>query len=182
MIIQAAKIIGSGLATIGLTNILLSVIQNDNVLISKIIYTELIKKAISTIETMVQSLPLKCTLLKFLEEEIRVSTLEIKAKREKGYISTQNFFSLPIKTRLKLKPLKNNFNIAGVYVFSAPNGEQYVGSCIDFNSRLIEHKDQFNNRRRPTKLHLRPPGGLGLLNINKRPPGGLGGPPAGMDH
>jgi len=29
---------------------------------------------------------------------------------------------------------------------------------------------------------LRPPGGLGLLNINKRPPGGLGGPPAGMDH
>ena len=154
MIIQAAKIIGSGLATIGLTNILLSVIKNENVLISKIIYTELIKKAISTIDTMVQNLPLNSTLLKFLEEEIKVSTLEIKAKREKGYIGTENFFSLHINTRLKMKSLNNDFNTAGVYVFSAPNGEQYVGSCINFYSRLIEHKDQFNNRRRPTKLHL----------------------------
>jgi hypothetical protein len=46
MIVQAAKIIGSGLATIGLINILLSLLtQNKDLFLSNIVYTELVKKA-----------------------------------------------------------------------------------------------------------------------------------------
>ena len=50
--------------------------------------------------------------------------------------------------------IDSKFCIAGIYVFIAPNGEQYVGYCIGFNSRLIDHKGQFKNRRRSTKIHL----------------------------
>ena len=39
-------------------------------------------------------------------------------------------------------------------MFIAPDNERYIGSCINFNNRLIEHKDQFINRRKPTSLHL----------------------------
>src|SRR5215471_10036818 len=78
MLIQAAKIIGAGIATVGLSNILLSVIQNDNLLLSKIVYTKLIKEAISTIENMIKSLPKDSVLLKFLEKEVLLSKLEIR--------------------------------------------------------------------------------------------------------
>jgi len=57
MIVQAAKIIGSGLATIGLTDILLPVTRNENILISKIIKIELIKKGIATVGSMIKSIP-----------------------------------------------------------------------------------------------------------------------------
>ena len=50
--------------------------------------------------------------------------------------------------------MKIDFLTAGVYIFIAPDGERYLGSCINFNTRLIEHKDQFKNRRKPTVLHL----------------------------
>lgn len=73
MLVQAAKIIGSGLATIGLSNVLLSVIRDDDLLLSKIIYTKLVKEAISTVESMINSLPKDSVLLKFLNEEILLS-------------------------------------------------------------------------------------------------------------
>jgi hypothetical protein len=82
MLVQAAKIIGSGLATIGLSNVLLSVILNDNLLLSKIIYTKLLKVAISIIESMINSLPKDSVLFKFLNEEILSSKLEIIGKNE----------------------------------------------------------------------------------------------------
>jgi len=51
MIVQAAKIIGSGLATIGLTNTLLSLLTNNkNLLLWDIIYTHVARKAILTLE------------------------------------------------------------------------------------------------------------------------------------
>ena len=155
MIVQAAKIIGSGLATIGLTNILLSLIQNDNLLISKINITELGKKGISTIDKMIESLPKDSLLLKFLMHEISLSTLKINGKAENGLIIPTDMILLDLNYKKKIVTIiDSQFNIAGVYVFIGPDGEQYVGSCIDINSRLIEHKHQFKNRRRPTKIHL----------------------------
>jgi hypothetical protein len=50
MIVQAAKIIGSGLATIGLTNTLSSLLTNNkDLLLSEIIYTDITRKAILTV-------------------------------------------------------------------------------------------------------------------------------------
>ena len=155
MIVQAAKIIGSGLATIGLTNILLSLIQNDSLLLSKINITELGKKGISTIDKMIESLPKDSLLLKFLMHEIALSSLKIYGKVENGLIVHTNMILLDLNYKNKMTNIiDSKFYIAGVYVFIAPNGEQYVGSCMDFNSRLIDYKHQFKNRRRPTKIHL----------------------------
>src|ERR1700719_2017656 len=130
MIVQAAKIIGSGLATIGLTDILLSVIRNEDMLISKIIKTELIEKGISTVNSMIESLPKNSILYKFLEIEIKGSKLYIRGGTSniKGYVKTKNFLSLPlqVKSKIKIDYMKEDFYIAGVYVLSAPDGEEYV--------------------------------------------------------
>jgi len=57
MILQAAKIIGSGLATIGLINLLLSLLNhNKDFLLSDIVYSKLAKKTIFTCEEMIKSL------------------------------------------------------------------------------------------------------------------------------
>jgi hypothetical protein len=43
---------------------------------------------------------------------------------------------------------------AGVYMFELKaNGDQYVGSTTDFRTRLGDHKDQFENKKQPTRLH-----------------------------
>ena len=59
MLVQAAKIIGSGLATIGLSKILYSIVDNDYLLISKIIYTKFIRRAIFRVDSMINNLPKK---------------------------------------------------------------------------------------------------------------------------
>lgn len=93
MVAQAAKIIGSGLATIGLIDVLLSLlIQNKDLYLSEIVYIELAKRAIFTTEEMIKSLPEVNLVLKFLYKEIPLS--------------------------------------------------------------ILKHKYQFNNRRRPTTLHV----------------------------
>src|SRR5436305_10423832 len=158
MIVQAAKIIGSGLATIGLTNILLSLIHNNKYLVSDIIYTDLAKKAIFTVDEMIVSLAKNSILYKFREIEIPQSTLHINAKNINGNIVLNNY--IPLNSNIKKRKSQNRkvklyFNVAGVYLFKGPSNEKYVGSgsgsgsCMDFYSRLIEHKDQFNNKRRP---------------------------------
>jgi len=66
MIVQAAKIIGSGLATIGLTNILLSLLTNNkDLLLSEIIYSDMARKTILTIKKMISNLPNNSLLLGF---------------------------------------------------------------------------------------------------------------------
>jgi len=66
MIVQAAKIIGSGLATIGLTNILLSLLTNNkDLLLSEIIYSDMARKTILTIKKMISNLPNNKLLLGF---------------------------------------------------------------------------------------------------------------------
>ena len=157
MIVQAAKIIGSGLATIGLTNTILSLLTNNKeLLLSNIIYTNLAKKAILTIDKMIISLPNNSLLLKFLNEEVIKSILKINGIIINNNLEFKNYINLNSNT--KDKDIKNILNIdflnAGVYMFIAPNNERYIGSCINFNMRLIEHKDQFINRRKPTGLHL----------------------------
>lgn len=109
MIVQAAKIIGSGLATIGLINIILTVIRDENILISKIIKTELIKKWIVAVDSRIKSIPKNRILYKFLDTEIKGSILEIKAKSKNGYIIPENFYSLGGNTNIKLKEEKKSF-------------------------------------------------------------------------
>jgi hypothetical protein len=156
MLVQAAKIIGSGLATIGLINTLLSVILDDNLLLSKIIYTKLVKEAISIVESMINSLPKDSVLLNFLNEEILSSKLEIIGKNENNNLVVNELIPLDFNN-LKYKKLKKDINssfyMAGVYIFIAPNGEQYVGSCIDFYSRLNAHKYGFEQKIKGIKLY-----------------------------
>src|SRR5271154_825284 len=153
MIVQAAKIIGSGLATIGLTNMLLSLIHNNKYLVSELTYTDLAKKALFTIEEMIGSLAENSTLYKFLDTEISKSTLYINAKNINGNLVLDKYTLLSSKKSREENTMLS-FNIAGVYIFKGPNNKEYVGSCIEFYSRLVEHKDQFKNKRKPTKLHL----------------------------
>lgn len=94
MLVQAAKIIGSGLATIGLNSVLLSVIHDDNLLLSKIVYTKLVKEAISTVENMINSLPKDSVLFNFLNREILSSKLEIVGKNKNNLLVINKLFSL----------------------------------------------------------------------------------------
>jgi hypothetical protein len=155
--LEAAKIIGSGLATIGLINLLLSLLNhNKDLLLSDIIYSKLAIKAIFTCEEMIKSLPETNIVLEFLKKEIPLSILKVNGSIFNNTILVNEFISLntkDIKKNIK-KILSHEFLIAGVYMFIAPDDERYIGSCINFNDRLIEHKDQFNNRRKPTTLHL----------------------------
>lgn len=138
---QAAKIIGSGLATIGLNNVLLSVIHNDNLLLSKVIYTELVKKAINTVESMLNSLSKDSIVLNYLEREIMLSKLVIIGRSKDNILIVDNM--IPLISSSNYRDIRNNnsdFYIAGVYLFNSPNNEHYLGSCMNFYSRLIEHK------------------------------------------
>ena len=139
MIVQAAKIIGSGLATIGLTNKLLSLlIENENLLFSKIVFTKIAKKAIFTIDNMIISLPHDNILLKFLIEVVPKSILKINGILIDNNIEIKDYVNL--SSKYKDKEIKNILNIdfltAGVYMFIAPNNERYLGSCMNFNIRL----------------------------------------------
>ncbi len=157
MIVQAAKIIGSGLATIGLTNVLLSLLtENKNLLLSNITYTNIAKKAIFTIDRMITSLPHNSLLLKYLKEELPRSILKINANVIDNNIEIKYYVNLNSNNKNKEinDILDIKFLTAGVYTFIAPDDERYLGSCMNFNLRLIEHKDQFINRRKPTILHL----------------------------
>lgn len=149
MLVQAAKIIGSGLATIGLSNVLLSVIHDDNLLLSKIVYTKLVKEAISTVESMINSLPKDSVLLHFLNKVILSSKLEIIGKNKNNILVINKLISLNFNNlnykKLK-KDINSNFYIAGVYLFKAPNGEQYVRSSMDFYTRLNRHKNSFEKK------------------------------------
>lgn len=155
MIVEAAKIIGSGLATIGLKDILLSIIKSDDKLISKIIYTKLINEAISTVDNMLNSLPKDSVLLKFLEKEILSSKLEILGKKnENNELVIDKLILLTSNLSYK-KVNKTNldFYLAGVYLFKAPDGKQYLGSCMDFYARLMEHKARFKYKQEVSKLY-----------------------------
>lgn len=154
MLLQAAKTIGSGLATIGLTNILLSPLQNNNIL-TKLYITHLITEAIKTIDDMIGSLPQINQLHKFLEEEVPNSFIYVNAKIENDIVIGNNYihsFSDGQKNNIK-KPIYP-FHIAGVYVFSTLTNEQYIGSSTNIYKRLSEHKHELLCKRVRSKLYL----------------------------
>jgi len=102
MIVQAAKIIGSGLATIGLTNTLLSLLTNNkDLLLLEIIYIGIIKKDILTVEKMILSLPNNNLLLKFLNEELPKSALKINGVVINNNIEIKSFIDLNLKKKDK---------------------------------------------------------------------------------
>jgi GIY-YIG catalytic domain len=157
MIVQAAKIIGSGLATIGLLDTLLSVIKNNKNLISEIVYTDLAKKAIHTVSEMINSLDKDSLLYEFLHKEIPESALITNGKLMKGDLIVDNYDILKKITYKKgnvFKNINSSFFIAGVYIFIGQNNEQYIGSSINLYTRLRKHKSRFKDKRRVSKLYV----------------------------
>jgi hypothetical protein len=162
MLVQAAKIIGSGLATIGLkeklisplTNILLSPLDSKY-LITKIILTHLSIEAIKTVDKMIGSLSNNNKLYKFLVEEIPNSFIYINSKIKNDIVVGENFIhSLSDCKKSFIKKPDYPFHIAGVYVFCTLNNEQYIGSTIDLYKRLSDHKHELICKREQSKLYL----------------------------
>jgi hypothetical protein len=151
MLVQAAKILGAGLATIGLKNVLLSVIHDDNLLLSKIVYTKLVLGAISTVESMLNNLTKDSVFLKFLEKEILLFKLEIIGKNKNNKLVINKLIPLEFNS-LNYKKLKKDIN-SDFYIFKAPDNKQYLESCMDFYARLNIHKDSFKRTRKDVKLY-----------------------------
>src|SRR5579862_6244750 len=167
MVLQAAKIIGSGLATIGLnnslfsplTNILLSPLLSNN-LLTKLFVTKLGKNAIHTIDNMIKSLSLDSLLYNFIEEELPNSFIYVNGKIENNRIIGSDFIYLlsertspshnnfpPVSKRTGKIDFSNKivprpdfpFHIAGVYIFRTLTNEEYVGSTSNLYVRLSQH-------------------------------------------
>ena len=124
MLVQAAKVIGSGLATIGLTSILISLLtDNRQYLLSPVIQTNLVKKAIDNLDIMILNLPKNSLLLNFLNEEIPRSLLKINGTVINGKIDTKYYVDLSLNNiDEQFKNLLDiDFLIAGVYAYISPN-------------------------------------------------------------
>jgi hypothetical protein len=136
MLVQAAKIIGSGLATIGLTSQLLSLITtNRQYLLANVVYNKIAKKAINNLDLMISKLPNNSIIIKFLEEEIPKSKLKINGSVINNNLYIKDFIHLSSNDRdEKLEQLLNiDFLTAGVYTFISPNNERYLSSTINFD-------------------------------------------------
>jgi GIY-YIG catalytic domain len=149
--LAAAKYIGAGLATIGLiTKNILKPTMSDKVLTPSILSNQAIK-AIECVDSMLQSLPLKSIVLKHIEHISKKSALKVNADIKEGKLVPNKrveFYNGEI-------PEKQVPQSAGVYLFELKtNGEQYVGSAIDFRARVRDHKYQFEKKRKPTVLHI----------------------------
>ena len=151
MLVQAAKIIGSGLATIGLkesllsplTNILLSPLQSNN-LLTKLSLTHLSIQAIKTIDNMIVSMSRTNQLYKFLEEEHPNSCMYVNVNIENGIRTGNNFVhSLSDCKKSYVKKPAYPFHITGVYAFNTLTNEQYIGSSTNLytsTNRWIEYQ------------------------------------------
>lgn len=150
--LAAAKYIGAGLATIGLiTKNILKPILSDEVISPSIIYTQA-KKAIECVDFMLQSLPLNSVVLKHIEHISNIQALEVNAVIKKGKLVPNK--KIDFYHEGGEIPEKEVPQSAGVYIFELKaNGYQYVGSAIDFRTRVRNHKYQFEKQRKPTVLH-----------------------------
>ena len=83
--LQAAKYIGSGLATIGLTKKILQPVLSSNRLCPSVI-SHLAEKAILTVDKMLRRLPRDSLVLKHISEMVSIADLHTTAVVEDGHI------------------------------------------------------------------------------------------------
>jgi hypothetical protein len=156
--LQAAKYIGSGLATIGLTKNILSPVLSGRLLCPSVI-SPTAKVAIRVVDDMLRNLNVdNPVLLHITNIALQSESLfGVTGHVEKGLLSpfsVIDFLDGDI-------PMNKVSKDAGVYVFTeqvvAP-GEtelrQAIGSAVDFSRRLGDHKHQFLGQSKPTSLHI----------------------------
>lgn len=153
--LQAAKYIGSGLATIGLTKQILAPVLSPRLLCPSVISPTAVV-AIRVVDEMLRSLPEDSPVIQHIQSMSGDSALEVTGAADGGLaipLSTITFPDGNIPEGVVLAT-------AGVYAFTKLNAadgqgttRQAFGSAIDFRRRLGDHKDQFDNRSRQTSLH-----------------------------
>lgn len=155
--LQAAKYIGSGLATIGLTKQLLAPVLSTRLLCPSVI-SPLAKEAICVVDEMLRSLPEDSPVLAHITEVASQSEslLQVIAKANGGLIIPSSKIEFPDGNI----PQNTIPVAAGVYIFTenvCASGQtvvrQAIGSSSNFKRRLVEHKEAFNGSGSPTSLH-----------------------------
>ena len=152
--LQAAKYIGSGLATIGLTKIILAPVLSPKTLCPSVI-SHLAERAIVVVNDMLISLPKDSIVLKHIQDIASSTELGVVASLDEGLVTPFSPLEFPNGDIPSGVPLGT-----GVYAFtekSASKGEtkvrQAIGSAVSFPVRLGGHKDQFSGRSKATNLH-----------------------------
>lgn len=155
--LQAAKYIGGGLATIGLTKLVLSPALSPRLLCPSVISPTAVV-AINVVDEMLQSLPKDGTVINHITEvaESSESMLQVTAKVQGDLVIPNTPIEFPNGNITENSITKE----AGVYAFTDKEPyqnntelEQAFGSAIDFRRRVADHKDQFNNKAKQTSLH-----------------------------
>ena len=153
--LQAAKYIGSGLATIGLTKRLLLPLLSPQLLCPSVISSEA-EKAIIVVDEMLQSLPQDSLVLQHITEVALGAQVSISAQVTGDLVIPTSQIEFPEGNIPSGIPTG-----AGVYAFtelSPSKGQagvqQAFGSTVGFPHRLKVHKSQFAGTSMPTNLHL----------------------------
>jgi hypothetical protein len=101
-------------------------------------------------------------LFNFIREYYKLPIL-VLTKEIDGKLYSDLEFHLPVKiknsTSLNSKGddkdslLRKYFNESGLYIFRHEKGEIALGSAMNFQRRLLDHMNSFNNHRVQEKLH-----------------------------
>lgn len=155
--LQAAKYIGAGLATIGLTKQILSPVLSPRLLCPSVISSTAIV-AINVLDEMLRSLPKDSIVLNHIIEVAAQSEslLQVTAQAQGDLVKPLSSIEFSEGNIPEGSVTKD----AGVYAFTekvvAPGQtavRQAFGSAINFQRRLRDHKDQFLGLSRQTSLH-----------------------------
>jgi hypothetical protein len=153
--LQAAKYIGSGLATIGLTKQILQPVLSSNTLCPSVI-SHLGEQAITTVDVMLRSLSEDSLVLKHIVEIASGVELCTTAVVKDGLIVPNQAVSFREGNVTSKSP-----SGTGVYVFTervpaqgSSVCRQAVGSALSFTTRLTQHLDAFAGVINRTPLHV----------------------------
>ncbi len=153
--LQAAKYIGSGLATIGLTKNILSPVLSSRVLTPSVI-SPLAKVAIDVVDQMLRSLPSDSLVLQHINQVASTVELQVTAQIINGIVVPDSSITFP---NGQLPSSSSSPSGTGVYAFTeiAPTGQglakQTIGSALNFLTRLRTHFDGFLGSGKLTILH-----------------------------
>lgn len=117
-------------------------VQTDPNLLAPVIITEQIKAALQTLITMLNSLPLDNTVLRFILENLNTTFATVGSVVEGKLVPavTYTFNSLHVIPNA----IMADCTMGGVYVFDhLPSLQQIVGSALKFWSRVGGHLQQF---------------------------------------